>query len=110
MPEAMIQEIRTNGCLEESFDKNIKRDLRSVEEIKDSLQTFRSTLADATTGYQKTLAGVRQTELSLLQASNTPPAELAQVTFALTVADISHATKEAVAGNMGTEELEEETL
>ena len=47
-----LQQIQDNGCFDVTFEHNVHRPWRKVEDIKASLEDFQRTLSEATTDYQ----------------------------------------------------------
>ena len=91
MPEALIKQIKHNGCLEKTFKSNIARDWRNVEsEVRPALESFRDTLVAATKGYRQAIVAVRES----VRHENAAIAE--QLSMAAAVADASTAAQEAL--------------
>ena len=47
-----LQQIQDNGCFDVTFEHNVHRPWRKVDDIKASLEDFQRTLSEATTGFQ----------------------------------------------------------
>ena len=56
MPEHLIRKIEGNGCLEETFKNNIKKDWRQLCDIRRDVEGFRKQLISTRAAYKSAVA------------------------------------------------------